>query len=49
MEQADHIVAVSQYTKNNIVKYYGIDPDKITVVHNGIYCDFVDNIIVKSK
>lgn len=35
MEQADKIVAVSQYTKNNIVKKYGIPANKITVVHNG--------------
>jgi len=39
MEQADQIVAVSQYTKNNIVQYYGIAPEKITVVHNGVYCN----------
>ena len=42
MEHADRIVAVSQYTKNNIVQHYGIAPEKITVVHNGIYCD--DNL-----
>ena len=36
MEQADQIIAVSQYTKDRIVKYYQIDPNKITVVHNGI-------------
>lgn len=39
MEQADQIIAVSQYTKNNIVQYYGIAPEKITVIHNGIYCN----------
>jgi len=49
MEQADHIVAVSKYTKDNIVKYYGIDPDKITVVHNGIYCDPDDGSLPKNK
>ena len=38
MEQADQVVAVSQYTKNNIVQYYNIAPEKITVIHNGIYC-----------
>jgi glycogen(starch) synthase len=43
MEQADHIIAVSQYTKDNIVKYYFIDPNKITVVHNGIYFDISCN------
>lgn len=36
MEQADQVIAVSQFTKDIIVKYYGIDPEKITVVHNGI-------------
>ncbi|MDD5623715.1 MAG: glycosyltransferase family 4 protein [Candidatus Peribacteraceae bacterium] len=34
-EQADRIIAVSNYTKNIIVQHYGIAPDKITVVHNG--------------
>ena len=43
MEQADQIVAVSQYTKNNIVQYYGIPPEKITVIHNGIYCNERDS------
>ncbi|MDD4628792.1 MAG: glycosyltransferase family 4 protein [Candidatus Peribacteraceae bacterium] len=34
-EQADHIIAVSNYTKNILVQHYGISPDKISVVHNG--------------
>jgi glycogen synthase len=34
MSSADHIIAVSHYTKNTIVSRYGIHPDKITVVHN---------------
>ena len=33
---ADAVVAVSQWTKNILVDKYGIAPDKITVVHNGI-------------
>ncbi|MDI6716058.1 MAG: glycosyltransferase family 4 protein [Actinomycetota bacterium] len=36
MQEADRIIAVSNYTKSIIVKYYGINPDKISVVHNGI-------------
>ncbi|MBN1684958.1 MAG: glycosyltransferase family 4 protein [Gammaproteobacteria bacterium] len=36
LEEANHIVAVSQYTKNLIVERYGIPANKITVVHNGI-------------
>ncbi len=39
MEMADHIIAVSNYTKNIIVNRYGIHPDKITVVHNAVSRD----------
>ncbi|MFH1049056.1 MAG: glycosyltransferase family 4 protein [Patescibacteria group bacterium] len=34
MDAADVIIAVSNFTKNKIIKYYGIDPAKIRVVHN---------------
>jgi glycosyltransferase involved in cell wall biosynthesis len=33
---ADQIFAVSNYTKNIIVREYGINPDKIQVVHNSM-------------
>lgn len=36
MEAADIVVAVSQLTKNIIVKNYGIPPEKVRVVYNGI-------------
>jgi glycogen synthase len=36
MLAADRIIAVSQYTKDQIIEHYQIDPSKITVVHNGI-------------
>ncbi|MCG6535562.1 MAG: glycosyltransferase family 4 protein [Syntrophales bacterium LBB04] len=36
METADHVIAVSYYTKNNIIKRYGIAPEKITVIHNAV-------------
>jgi glycosyltransferase involved in cell wall biosynthesis len=32
---ADRIIAVSDYTKRLLAREYGIDPGKITVVHNG--------------
>lgn len=32
---ADRIIAVSQRTKDDIVEFYGIDPDKIDVVYQG--------------
>jgi glycosyltransferase involved in cell wall biosynthesis len=34
--KADCIIAVSEYTKGIIVKHYGIDPQKVEVVHNAI-------------
>ena len=37
MEQADTIIAVSQFSKDIIIKHYGIPAEKITVVHNGIF------------
>lgn len=36
MRAADAIIAVSQWTKDIIVNQYGIDSEKITVVHNGV-------------
>lgn len=36
MTLADKVFSVSQYTKDQIVQHYGISPDKIYVVHNGI-------------
>jgi glycosyltransferase involved in cell wall biosynthesis len=36
MEQVDHIIAVSEFTKKSIVENYGISPDRIQVIHNGI-------------
>jgi len=37
MEKADRIIAVSHFTKRVIVDKYGINPDKISVVHNAVY------------
>lgn len=36
---ADHVIAVSQYTKQEIMRYYGIDGGKISVAYQG--CDTV--------
>jgi glycogen(starch) synthase len=35
-EEADKIIAVSQYTADIIAEHYGISTDKIVVCHNGI-------------
>lgn len=37
LEKSDRVIAVSHYTKRMIEKHYSIDPNKIEVVHNGIY------------
>lgn len=37
MEKADKIIAVSHFTKKVIVEKYGINPEKITVIHNAVY------------
>lgn len=36
MQQADCVIAVSHLTKNIIAERYGIAPEKVVVVHNGI-------------
>lgn len=36
MQMADRVIAISRLTRDTIVQHYGIDPAKITVVHNGI-------------
>ncbi|NBD74422.1 glycosyltransferase [Patescibacteria group bacterium] len=43
---ADQVIAVSSYTKQVLVEHYGIEPDKVEVVHNGI--DHDDATIVRS-
>jgi glycosyltransferase involved in cell wall biosynthesis len=36
MTESDQIIAVSQLTKNIIIEKYGIDQEKVHVVHNGV-------------
>lgn len=36
LHSADRIIAVSEYTKGIVVEKYGINPDKIDVVYNGV-------------
>lgn len=40
LAHADRIVANSNYTKQNIVKHYGIDPSRIDVVLNAVEPEF---------
>lgn len=36
LKQAKHIVAVSQFTKNELIKTYQISPQKISIIYNGV-------------
>lgn len=36
MENADHIITVSNLTRNTVIEKYGISPDKVTTVHNAV-------------
>ncbi len=33
---ADSVVAISEYTRNIVIDKYGVPPEKVTIVHNGI-------------
>ena len=37
---ADGVIAVSQQMKTDVVEAYGINPEKVTVIHNGIDPEF---------
>lgn len=37
---ADGIIAVSEQMREDVVEAYGVDPKKVTVIHNGIDPDF---------
>ncbi len=39
LHMADRVIAVSQHTKNAIIRDYGVPTDKIEVVHNSIESD----------
>ena len=36
LKRANHLIAISEYTKQCVVKHLGISPEKISVVYNGI-------------
>ncbi len=51
-EKATKIIAVSNHTKSDILKYYQIDPDKIEVIYHGNYLSDISkeqNILERSE
>jgi len=41
VRQADAILTVSEWSKNDIVERYGAAPEKVTVFYNGVHPDFL--------
>lgn len=46
---ADRLIAVSEFTKNQLIERFGIDSDRITVVHEGVDVDFFERKRPKSS
>ena len=38
--KAKAIITVSQFSKNEIIKYIGVNPELIHVLYNGVYNNF---------
>ncbi len=51
LRRSDHIIAVSQFTKTEIMKYYRVPGDKISVVHNAsvMTCDTENMETIRAK
>ncbi|KKQ51431.1 MAG: putative glycosyltransferase [Parcubacteria group bacterium GW2011_GWD2_38_11] len=44
LKRADKIVGVSQFTKDEIIKYYKVNPEKVEWIHNSISEEFAKTI-----
>lgn len=44
LRRADKIIAVSEFTKNEIIKFYKTAPEKIAVAYNSVGDNFAENI-----
>lgn len=44
LERADRIIAVSLNTKNDLVNFWNINPDKISVIYHGVDKKKIDNL-----
>ena len=49
LEQADKVITVSNLVKTTVTERYGIDPDKVEVIHNGIDEDYFCERNVQKK
>ena len=49
MENADHIITVSDLTRKTVIEKYGINPDKVTTVHNAVIPLSDDVLSIKKR
>lgn len=48
-QQSDHIIAISENTKRDVVRIYGVDPEKVSVVYNGVGDEYFEEITEAQK
>lgn len=36
LSRADHIIAVSEHTRRDLLSYFDLNPDKVSVIHHGV-------------
>lgn len=49
MKRADKIIAVSEFTQNEIIKYYKVNPKKVDYIHNAVADDFLTQTFSESE
>jgi glycosyltransferase involved in cell wall biosynthesis len=49
LKRADKIIAVSQFTRNEIIKYYKVNPKKVDYIHNAVADDFLSQTFSQSE
>jgi len=49
LRRADKIIGVSKFTADEIIKFYKIDPAKVTWIHNAVSDDFLAQDISEEK
>ncbi|HEY0294147.1 MAG TPA: glycosyltransferase family 1 protein [Bordetella sp.] len=46
---ADHVITISEYSKQEIIRYFGIDADKISVTPLGVHPRFFESFDAETK
>jgi len=49
LRRADKIIAVSQFTRDEIIKYYKINPKKVAYIYNAVADNFLKQTFTKSE